>query len=41
MKKEDFSSAVSMLDDDLIVEATSYRPKKIIVFTKIATLAAS
>lgn len=41
MKKEDVSRAVSMLDDDLIAEAVSYKPKKINAFTKIATLAAS
>ena len=41
MKKEDVSRAVSMLDDDLIAEAVSYKPKKFIDFSKVATLAAS
>ena len=41
MKKEDISRAVSMLDDDLIAEAVSYKPKKFIVLTKVATLVRS
>lgn len=41
MKKEDVSRAVSMLDDDLIAEAVSYKPERSISFTKVATLAAS
>ena len=41
MKKEDISRAMSMLDDDIINEAASYKQKKTIMITRWASIAAS